>query len=452
MKYSIIAEAVIKDIQAGSFRPGTRIPSIRELCSKYECTKSTVLRAFYELKELGLVYAVPGSGYYVVNNQNEVIQSNPYIDFSGTSLNKKSLPYSEFQNCVNQAINKYQEGLFSYADPKGLDTLVEALRKHLHQHQVFANTDSIYVTTGSQQALNLLAKMPFPNGKSNVVVEQPTYQGMLECLKQNNITAIGVARDFRGLDFEGLERAFKNDNIKFFYTIPRRSNPLGLSYSNDDKKKILKLADQYNVYIVEDDYLGDLEENAKSTPIFSFDQSDRVIYVKTLSKVLLPSLRLASVVLPKLLINVFREYKYWSDINTPLISQGALEIYMNSGLFELHISKVRKRYAQKIAALGEFAAKQASEAVRWHIPKDGGFYAGMEILNQSKHKDVVEGLLKKNILLTSLENYYLREFRNDKYLRVSVTNVEADEMEAGLLEIIKEIETSKDKNWGNVFL
>jgi DNA-binding transcriptional MocR family regulator len=199
--------------------------------------------------------------------------------------------------------------------------------------------------------------MYFPNAKINVVVEQPTYQGMLECLEQNHIAAIGVSRDFDGLDFDGLERAFRNDNVKFFYTIPRFNNPLGLSYTNDDKKKILALAEKYNVYIVEDDYLGDLESNPKSTPIFSFDQSDRVIYIKTFSKVLLPSLRIAAVVLPKLLINTFREYKYWSDINTPLISQGALEIYINSGMFNLHINRIRNLYFQRMNDLKELVKK-----------------------------------------------------------------------------------------------
>ncbi|HYF75155.1 MAG TPA: PLP-dependent aminotransferase family protein, partial [Candidatus Nitrosocosmicus sp.] len=366
MKYSVIVNDIRKEISQGNIISGAKIPSIRELCIKYKCTKSTVLRAYYELKELGLVYAVPGSGYYLINNFAEAPNNNTAIDFSGSSLDKNSLAYNEFQPFINQAISKYKEDLFAYADPKGLDQLTEALRRHLQDHQVFADIERIFVTTGSQQALSLLSKMHFPNAKSNVVIEQPTYQGMIECLKQNCISAIGVSRNFDGLDFDGLERAFRNDNVKFFYTIPRFNNPLGLSYTNSDKKKILALAEKYNVYIVEDDYLGDLESDSKSTPIFSFDQSDRVIYIKTFSKVLLPSLRIATVVLPKLLINTFREYKYWSDINTPLISQGALEIYISSGMFSLHVNKIRNMYSQRMAGLKELTEKKASPSIRWH--------------------------------------------------------------------------------------
>lgn len=440
MKYSTIVDYIKKEIALGNIIPGAKIPSIRELCDRFDCTKSTAIRAYYELKEQGIIYAVPGSGYYLIDDFAGAGHTAASIDFSGTSLDMNSLPYNEFQPCVNQAINKYKESLFSYTDPQGLQSLIEAVRKHLQDHQAFASNDRIFITTGSQQTLSILSKMPFPNGKNNVAIEQPSYQGMLQCLRLNNITAIGVSRGFNGLDFDGLEKILRNDGIRFFYTIPRFSNPIGLSYSNDDKKKLLALAEKYNIYIVEDDYIGDLESDAKSTPIFSYDMSDRVVYVKTFSKVLLPGLRIAVAVLPKLLTNTFREYKYWSDLNTPLISQGALEIYLTSGMFDLHINKVRNLYAKRMACLRALTERFSSPAVLWHIPPKAGFYAGMEILNGSKGKAVVEGLLKRNIVLSNMENYYLKEFYNERILRLSVANAEPQAMESGITAIMEEIE------------
>lgn len=442
MKYSMIVSDIHHEIASGKILPGGRIPSVRELCTRYSCNKSTILRAYYELKEQGLIYAIPGSGYYLINNFSEAPVSDTLIDFSGTSLDKGTLPYSEFQPYITQAIGKYKEELFTYSDPKGLPQLTEALRSHLQDHQVFSAVDRIFVTTGSQQALSILSRMPFPNAKTNVAVEQPTYQGMLESLRQNQVPAIGISRDFNSLDFDGLERVFRNDNIKFFYTIPRFSNPLGLSYTNDEKKKIIALAEKYNVYIVEDDYLGDLETSSKSTPLFSFDQSDRVIYLKTFSKVLLPSLRIAAAVLPKLLVNTFREYKYWSDINTPLLSQGALELYINSGMFRQHSGRIRSQYLQKMSDLRELAIKKNSPSVRWHIPERGGFYAGLEILNSGSQKNIVGNLLKGNIILSPIEVHYLKEFANEKFLRLSVTKVEKPAMESGVTAVVSEIENS----------
>lgn len=445
MKYNMIVDYIRKEITQGKLASGDKIPSIRELCDKFSCTKTTAVRAYSRLKELGIVYAVPGSGYFLIDNPAEENKSSAVLDFSGTALDQATLPYNEFQPCVNQAMSKYKESLFSYSNPQGLDTLIEVLRKHLQGHQVFSNTDRIFVTTGSQQALNILARMPFPNNRSNVVIEQPTYQGMIQCLKQNGITAFGVCNAFNGLDFDSLERSFRNDNIKFFYTIPRFNNPLGLSYTNDDKKKILALAEKYNVYIVEDDYLGDLESDPKSTPFFSFDSSDRVIYIKTFSKVLLPGLRVAVVVLPRLLINTFREYKYWNDINTPLLSQGALEIFITSGLFDLHIKRIREVYSRRMTYLRELTAKTISPSIRWHIPTTGCFYAGLEILNGIPERAAVKGLLFKNVLLPQNEVCYLKEFYNDKILRLSVAHVDIDQIKPGIQTIINEIENGEVK-------
>jgi DNA-binding transcriptional MocR family regulator len=102
--------------------------------------------------------------------------------------------------------------------------------------------------------------------------------------------------------------------------------------------------------------------------------------------------------------------------------------------------------------LKEFTEKQASPSIHWHIPEKGGFYAGLEIMNMSKQKDIVGGLLKKNILLSNLESYYLKEFINDKFLRLSVTKVESKAMESGILELINEIENSANKQNSGIHL
>ncbi len=190
----------------------------------------------------------------------------------------------------------------------------------------------ICITSGSQQAINILCNMPFPNGKINVLVEQPTYKGVLKTLEISKTPVIGIERKFNGIDFAELERKFACDNIKCFYTIPRFSNPLGISYSNDDKKQILALAEKYDVYIIEDDYLGDLELKNNVYPMRYYDVSSRVVYIKSFSKILLPGLRIAAVVLPKVLMNTFEEHKRWMDLNTSVLSQGALKIYIKSGI------------------------------------------------------------------------------------------------------------------------
>ena len=134
----------------------------------------------------------------------------------------------------------------------------------------------------------------------------------MRCCQLLNITTIGIERTWEGIDLEELERIFSSGNIKFFYTIPRFHNPLGTCYSNDQKKQILYLAQKYNVYIVEDDYLADMELDSKSDPIYAFDTTSKVIYIRSFSKTLMPGLRLGVAVLPQLLVTTFNEFKKWA--------------------------------------------------------------------------------------------------------------------------------------------
>jgi len=439
-KYHQIIEFIEKEIESGKILPGKKLPSIRDICKIFNCSKSTAVRAYSELEKNHIAYSIPQSGYYLAERRQYTENKNglKIADLSSASPDITLLPYEEFQHCLNQAIDVYKEILFSYTEPQGLKPLIDILEKHLQDHQVFANPEMIFVTSGSQQALDILTKMPFPNGKDNIVVEQPTYQGILMAAEINKIKVIGVARDFKSINFDHLERIFKNGNVKFFYTISRFSNPLGLSYTKEEKKHILALAEKYDVYIVEDDYLCDMETDPKADPIFAYDTSSRVIYIESYSKTLLPGLRLAVAVLPKLLINTFKEYKKWADLNTSVLSQGALEIYIKSGMFNSHIKKIKKLYSDRMKFLKKLVDDINSDAVKWHIPHCG-LFAGIEILNGAKAQNIAESLRRKNIMISNPNQFYLKEFQDSRFLRISIARSDEKTLRTVIPEIIKEI-------------
>ncbi|HWQ30159.1 MAG TPA: PLP-dependent aminotransferase family protein, partial [Negativicutes bacterium] len=220
-KYQKVITHIKGEIASGSFKPGSRLPSIREMAEGFGCNKATVIRAYDVLEQEHLLYSKPKSGYYVVENRaaNALASANgDIIDFSPAAPDVEALPYLEFQHSINKAIDIYRDSLFSYTDPKGLTSLRKTLQKYLQNFQVFAGSEEILITTGSQQALYILSAMPFPNGKNNILVEQPTYTGMLGALSLNGATALGIERTQSGINLDELERIFKNGNIKFFYT------------------------------------------------------------------------------------------------------------------------------------------------------------------------------------------------------------------------------------------
>src|SRR5699024_7467132 len=172
------------------------------------------------------------------------------------------------RQCINKANNLYYKELFSYSNAQGMPELLSALQKHLADYQVHTKEENIVVVSGSQQVLDILVRMPFPNGKQTILVEQPTYYGMLKNLELSPSPRIGIMRGPNGLNFDELERFFHYDNIKFFYTVPRYHNPTGQSYNKKERETLVSLADKYNVYIVEDDIAADFETDSKRDPLF----------------------------------------------------------------------------------------------------------------------------------------------------------------------------------------
>lgn len=440
-KYDRIVDYINDEISKGNIKFGEKLPTIRELSEKFEFSKQTVVHAYEKLQSLHVVYSIPQSGYYLVDKKKTQEDLDKIINFSSGAPDESILCYDDFQHCINQAIDVYKVTLFNYSSPKGLKTLCYTLKRYFEDYQVFCDEEDIFITSGSQQAINILCSMPFPNGKKNVLVEQPTYRGALKSIEINGTPVIGIERTFSGIDFDELERKFAFGNVKCFYTMPRFSNPLGLSYSNEEKKHILKLAQKYDVYIIEDDYLGDLELRNNEYPMYYSDTFGKTVYVKSFSKIFLPGLRIAAVVLPKVLRNTFLEYKRWMDLNTAVLSQGALEIYIKNGMFKANRKRIRKIYEERMHILKREILKGGLTNVKLHIP-DTGFYGCLEFLKPINMMYLMNKCNKNDIRIKNMEGEYLKDYFNNEILNISIASCRSEDIKLGVkkfLDIIKEV-------------
>ena len=164
---------------------------------------------------------------------------------------------------------------------------------------------------------------------------------MLDLLELEKIPFLTIERNENGLDWELLETYFRDNDIKFFYTTPRISSPLGLSFSEIEKKRLLKLANQYDVYLVEDDYLGDFISTTTNLPLHFYDTNERVIYLKSFSKIMFPGLRIGACLLPSVLREAFIKYRTILEVDSSMFSQAALNLYIKTGMFDEHIKDTR---------------------------------------------------------------------------------------------------------------
>ena len=337
-QYQQLANALKEEILSGNLQKGDKLPSVRELVAAYGVNKDTVQRALRSLKDESFIYSREKSGYYVLKNSEPKLLEEFEEDYS-------QLPIEDLRICFNQSLaSAHDLKLTKEEQASGMSELIQALMPILEEYGVYATKEQLVITTGTQQALYILLQLI--QGKK-VLLEQPTYARMNELVKHLNIPYETIARQMDGeIDLNRLEELFASGEFSLFYTISRFHNPLGGSYSEATKKKIVELASKYSVYIIEDDYMADFVEG-NATPLHYYDMGGRVIYVKSFSSILFSALKIGIVVLPKELVEPFAMRKLWMDYDSNVMMQKTFTLFIENGMFAKHRKAMVEDYSQK---------------------------------------------------------------------------------------------------------
>ena len=414
-KYQAVVSFLKKGIESGKFPTGSRLPSIRQLSQDFHCSKDTIQRALLELRHEQYLYAKPQSGYYV-------LEQGQHQDLEIEVTDEHASAYDDFRLCVNETLIGRENYLFNYYDnQEGLEELRQSVHQLLFDQALYCKPDQLVLTSGTQQALFILSQIDFPSKGAEILVEQPTYHRMNRLLVAQGLAYQTIERRIDGINLEELEEQFKSGKIKFFYTIPRFHYPLGHSYSDQEKRAILDLANQYGVYIVEDDYLGDLDSK-KGQTFHYLDTEDRVIYIKSFSTSLFPALRITALILPNDLKETFVSYKNILDYDSNLIMQKALSLYIDSQLFEKNRLARLTLQENYQAQIKEVLEKNTCPLP--HYPLHDG------LLLDLRHYPKIASLKHSSLKLDFFEKAYL-DVCPYQFAKVSLENLEE------LLEYIK---------------
>jgi len=414
-KYQTVVSFLKKGIESGKFPTGSRLPSIRQLSLDFHCSKDTVQRALLELRHEQYLYAKPQSGYYV-------LEQGQHQDLEIEVTDEHASAYDDFRLCVNETLIGRENYLFNYYDnQEGLEDLRQSVHQLLFNQALYCKPDQLVLTSGTQQALFILSQINFPSKGAEILVEQPTYHRMNRLLVAQGLAYQTIERRINGIDLDELEEQFKSGKIKFFYTIPRFHYPLGHSYSDQEKRAILDLANQYGVYIVEDDYLGDLDPR-KGQTFHYLDTEDRVIYIKSFSTSLFPALRITALILPNTIKEAFVSYKNILDYDSNLIMQKALSLYIDSQLFE------KNRLAR--LTLQENYQEQIKEVLEKNTCPLPNYPLHDGLLLDLRNYPKITSLKHSSLKLDFFEKAYL-DACPYQFAKVSLENLEA------LLEYIK---------------
>lgn len=326
--YQTIADTLRERIAAGFYKPGERIPAIREFTRRFGVNKATVHKAFEQLKRDGLIENRVGSGSYV--RFPEKIQSfTGRFDFRTDYLNELLFPYQKAQRIFNDLFLSEENSALAPTPAAGDPELLQVLSQHYH-----VPVDRMLVISGSQQGLDLVSKVFAADISESILFEDPTYPGAISLFRARHFVPLGPD----GPDIDQLDTLLI-DTFKLFYAMPSIHNPTGISYSLEKKRAVARRAQRNGFYIIEDDYLGELNGDE---PRFIDIDPDRTIHIKSFSQTTSAGIRLGFMVVPAGLYGKFVYAKYSSDINSFGLLQKFLREYIKQGHYSRHIDGVRR--------------------------------------------------------------------------------------------------------------
>jgi 2-aminoadipate transaminase len=324
-------------------------------------------------------------GSSIIRELLKLIEQPDIISFGGGLPAPEVFPLKQFQEACNYVLEHDGPLSLQYSATEGYLPLREMIARHNARYSVSVSADNILISSGSQQALDLLGRV-FINEGDHVVVESPTYLGALQAWNAYGAQYISVPSDENGMITSELEKALRI-GPKFIYVLPNFQNPSGSTLSLERRKQLVKLADQYGVPIVEDDPYGQLRfEGEHLPPLVSLDSHDRndngcytgnVIYLSTFSKLLAPGIRLAWVIAPEQVIKKLVQAKQATDLNTAAFNQMVAFQVAKGGFLDEHVKYIIKVYKERRDLMIESMEEYFPVGAQWSKPKGGMFLFGI---------------------------------------------------------------------------
>ena len=358
----------------GRLTPGLRLPSTRKLADVYGLSRNTAVAAYDLLLGEGYVVAKRGSGVYVANalargsepaplpaeaaDERRLApywrdppptfvvppQPPPRFDFALGIPDASLFPFAIWRRLASRAVRAIAKTRAPYAPPRGQPALRESIAKHVSfARAVACAADDIVVTSGAQQAFDLIARVLVTPGRTIVAVENPGYPPFRTALAANGAKVVPVQVDAEGLVVDSIPR-----EARIIYVTPSHQFPLGCAMSARRRAALLDFAAAHGAVVVEDDYDGEFRFGGR--PLDALQTLDRaacVFYVGTFSKSLFPSIRLGYVVAPPWAQRALIAAKRDADWHSPVIEQDTLAAFIAEGHMARHVRRMRAVYAAR---------------------------------------------------------------------------------------------------------
>jgi 2-aminoadipate transaminase len=373
----------------------------------------------------------------------KITQRPEVISFAGGLPASDVFPTQRFREACAKVLDGQAHFALQYGATEGYEPLREMIARHIERYGIRARSENVLITSGSQQALDLIGKLLI-NAGDRVLVEAPTYLGALQAFNVYGADYVSVPCDEDGLRTDQLEAPLRS-GPKFMYVLPNFQNPGGTTLSEGRRHELVLLADRFGIPIIEDDPYGQLRyEGEHLTPLVVLDRENlrcddgysigNVIYLSTFSKTLAPGLRLGWIVAPPDVIVKLVQLKQGADLHTSTFAQIVAYEVARDGFLDEHVKTIRCVYRERRDVMLEALAEHFPPEVTWTRPK-GGLFLWVELAPGMDAQRLFETALKENVAFVPGDSFYAPNGHPEagrRHLRLNFSAAQPEQIGEGI--------------------
>src|ERR1700722_17233367 len=420
-------------IESGTFAKGSRLPATRELAGQIGLNRTTVSAAYALLESEGLITGHVGRGSFVAGGVSAAGGAAAYSGASSFSRSRPSellFPLEEFRKTCGEVIaSDDAAAILQLGSPAGYPPLRRYLLEQARAEGVARESDDILITSGCQQALDLLQRT-IGQG-TPALMEDPVYPGVRSVFERAGARLIGVPVGRHGMDLEVLERTIARERPLLVCVTPNFQNPTGATMPLAARKNLLRITQAAGVIVIENDTYGALAyEGEPIAAVKHLDQAGETVLLRSFSKVAFPGLRVGWVIAPRPLIERLTETKQWSDLHTDQLSQAVLLRFAESGRLEQHRQRMLLAGRERLQAALEACEQYLPAGAKYTRPR-GGMSLWIELPDSLDAAELLPRAEREGV--TYLPGRYFAVSRpQPNGLRISFAGMTPEEIRSGL--------------------
>ncbi len=358
------------------------------------------------------------------------------ISFAGGLPAPELFPTEELAKVSEVVLRESGRQALQYGPTDGFTPLREKIAKRMKVFGFETDAANILITSGSQQGLDFSARV-FLNEGDIVICESPSYLGAINAFKACMPEFVEIATDENGMIMEDLEEVLKTrENVKMIYVIPDFQNPSGKTWSIERRKRLIELANEYDLPVIEDNPYGELRFEGEIPPsLKAFDTEGRVVFLGTFSKTFSPGMRIGWVIADAPILQKYNFIKQGADLQSSTIAQREMDKYLEMYDLDAHIEKIKGVYRNRRDVMLEAIKEHFPSNVSYTYP-EGGLFTWVVLPENINARDVMPKALENNVAFVPGGSFFPNG-GNENTFRLNYSNMPEDKIKEGIARLGK---------------